>query len=360
MTMPTRAAPKPQRTRAGAGATTLVTGGTGFLGAHLLRVLAQDPDRGAIRVLAHGAPPPWLTELAVDIARGSVTNAGEVERALAGVETVYHLAGMVSHKREDAHRMYAVHVDGTRILCEAAARAGVRRIVMASTSGTVAVSRRADDIADEDTPTPVDIIARWPYYASKLYQEEAARRACGSKVELVTLNPSLLLGPGDDRLSSTRPILQFIARDIALLPAGGLSVVDARDVAALMPVAMARGKAGERYLVGAVNWTFAEFFGRLERLTKIPAPKLRLSGDLPSLAARAQAALYRGIGRKVPVEPESVEMAQCFWYLDSGKAARELGFEPRDPADTLRETVAYIRENLLGRDVFAMSTSAAS
>ena len=121
---------------------------------------------------------------------------------------------------------------------------------MASTSGTVAVSRRADDIADEDTPTPVDIVSRWPYYASKLYQEETARRACGDKVELVTVNPSLLLGPGDDRLSSTRPVLQFLAREIALMPAGGLNVVDARDVAALLPVAMARGTAGRALPAG--------------------------------------------------------------------------------------------------------------
>ncbi len=337
------------------GGVTLVTGGTGFLGAHLLRTLAAAPDRGAIRVLAHASPPPWLTELGVELVPGSVNTVADVDRALAGVDNVYHLAGMVSHKPEDAHRMYAVHVDGTRIVCGAAVRAGVRRIVMASTSGTVAVSRREDDIADEETPTPIDIIARWPYYASKLYQEEAARRACGDKVELVTLNPSLLLGPGDDRLSSTRPILQFLARDIALLPAGGLSVVDARDVAALMPVAMDRGKPGERYLVGAVNWTFAEFFGRLERLTKIAAPRMKISGDLPSLAARAQAAVFRGLGRKVPVDPESVEMAQCFWYLDAGKAARDLGFEPRDPADTLRETVAYIRDHLLGRGAFGTS-----
>src|ERR1043165_4725437 len=104
---------------------------------------------------------------------------------------------------------------------ETPARAGVSRIVMASTSGTVAVSRRADDVADEETPTPVEIISRWAYYASKLYQEETARPACGDKVELVTVNPSLLLGPGDDRLSSTRPVLQFLAREIMLMPAGG-------------------------------------------------------------------------------------------------------------------------------------------
>jgi dihydroflavonol-4-reductase len=238
-------------------------------------------------------------------------------------------------------------------VCEAAAGAGVSRIVMASTSGTVAVSRRADDVADEGTPAPIDIIARWPYYASKLYQEETARRACGDKVELVTVNPSLLLGPGDDRLSSTRPIVQFLAREILLMPAGGLNVVDARDVAALLPVAMARGTAGARYLLGAVNWTFAEFFGRLERLTKISGPKLKLSGDFPHLAARAQAAVFKKLGRKVPVDPESVDMAQYYWYLDAGKAARELGFVPRDPSDTLRDTVDYVRDRVLGNDVFS-------
>jgi dihydroflavonol-4-reductase len=334
-------------------AKTLVTGGTGFLGTHLVRLLAADGDPRALRVLVQKAPPPWLRELGVEIVTGTVTAPDDVARAVAGVEQIYHLAGMVSHKASEAHRMYAIHVDGTRLVCEAAARAGVRRIVMASTSGTVACSRRDDDVADEETPTPVEIIGRWGYYASKLYQEEAARRACRDKVELVMLNPSLLLGPGDDRLSSTRPILQFIAREIAMMPAGGTNVVDARDVAALMPVAMTRGVSGARYLVGAVNWTFAELFGRLERLTKVPAPKIKVSGELPFLAARAQAALYEKLGRKVSVEPESVEMAQYFWYLDAGKAARELGFSPRDPADTLRETVKYVRENLLGESAFA-------
>jgi dihydroflavonol-4-reductase len=332
---------------------TLVTGGTGFLGTHLLRRLTEEAGATPrLRVLVQSQPPAWLRALGVEIVTGSVTSAEDVKRALEGVGQIYHLAGLVSHLPDDAHRMYAVHVEGTRLVCEAAVRAGVRRIVMASTSGTVAVSRRADEVADEESPTPIELVTRWPYYASKLYQEEAARRACGDKVELVTLNPSLLLGPGDDRLSSTRPILQFLARDIALMPAGGLNVVDARDVAALLVTAMDRGTAGARYLVGAVNWTFAELFGRLERLTKVPAPKVKITGDLAFWAARAQAGLFRQLGRRVPVEPQSVEMAQHFWYFDSGKAARELGFLPRDPADTLRDTVKYLREHLLGSDAF--------
>jgi dihydroflavonol-4-reductase len=339
---------------------TLVTGGTGFLGAHLVSGLARS-GRGAakdVRVLVQSAPPAWLRDLGVEICPGSVTKAEDIARAVEGVERVYHLAGMVSHKPSDGHRMYAVHVDGTRVLCEAAVRAGVKRIVMSSTSGTIAASTRADELPDEESSAPLEVIARWPYYTSKLYQEEAARRACGDKVELVTINPSLLLGPGDDRLSSTRPVLQFLSREILMTPPGGLNFVDARDVAALLPVVMDRGTSGERYLVGGYNWTFEEFFGRLERLTKVSAPKLKSRGPLPLLATRAQAALYRQWGRRPPVEPQSVEMAEHFWYFDSGKVARELGFQPRDATDTLFDTVKYIRETLLGNDAFTKSPPA--
>jgi dihydroflavonol-4-reductase len=340
---------------------TLVTGGTGFLGAHLVSGLAR-MSRGAardVRVLVQSAPPAWLRELGVELCAGSVTKPEDVGRALEGIDRVYHLAGMVSHKPSDGHRMYAVHVDGTRVLCDAAVRAGVKRIVMSSTSGTIAASRRADEMPDEGSTAPLEVIARWPYYTSKLYQEETARRVCGDKIELVTVNPSLLLGPGDDRLSSTRPVLQFLSREILMVPPGGLNFVDARDVAALLPVVMERGAAGERYLVGGYNWSFEEFFGRLERLTKVAAPLLKSRGPLPLLATRAQAALYRHWGRRPPVEPQSVEMAEHFWYFDSGKAARELGWVPRDATDTLFDTVRYIRENLLSNDAFSKSPQAA-
>jgi dihydroflavonol-4-reductase len=340
---------------------TLVTGGTGFLGAHLVSGLARSGRAGAardVRVLVQSTPPRWLSDLGVEIVRGSITKAEDVGRAVEGVERIYHLAGMVSHKPSDGHRMYAVHVDGTRLLGEAAVKAGVKRILMSSTSGTIAASTRADDMPDEDSVAPLEVIARWPYYTSKLYQEETARRVCGDKVELVTVNPSLLLGPGDDRLSSTRPVLQFLSREIIMTPPGGLNFVDARDVAALLPVAMDRGVPGERYLVGGYNWSFEELFGRLERLSKVAAPRFKARGPLPLLATRAQAAVYRHWGRRVPVEPQSVEMAEHFWYFDSGKAARQLGFEPRDATDTLFDTVQYIRRHILANDAFAKPASA--
>ena len=325
----------------------LVTGASGFLGGHLVRELLAR-GQGRVRAMQSSPPPAWLTDLGVEVVRGSVTSPDDVARALRGVERVYHLAGQVSMKPADAHRMYHLHVDGTRILCRAAAEAGVGRVVLSSTSGTIAVSKRADAGLDESSPAPVELIARWPYYASKLYQEEAARRACGDKVQLVILNPSLLLGPGDDRLSSTRTVLQFLGREIAMTPPGGLNFVDVRDVAAAFIAAMERGTPGERYLLGGMNWTFAEYFGRLERLTKVAGPRLRGRGNLTLWAAHAQAALYRQWGKSPPVEPAAVDMASHYWYFDSGKAARELGFLARDATDTLFDTVRYIRENFLG------------
>ena len=335
------------RSSSSGGGATLVTGATGFLGAHLVRALVAR-GAGPVRAMQSSAPPAWLRNLGVEVVRGSVTSPDDVARALAGVERVYHLAGQVSMKPADAHRMYQIHVDGTRILCRAAAELGVRRIVMSSTSGTIAVSKRADAGLDESSPAPVDLIARWPYYASKLYQEQAARRACRDKVELVILNPSLLLGPGDDRLSSTRTVLQFLGREIAMTPPGGLNFVDVRDVADAFLTAMERAKSGERYLLGAVNWTFAEYFGRLERLTKVSAPLLKGRGNVTLWAAHAQAALYKTLGRTAPIDPAAVDMASHYWYFQSAKAARDLGWTPREATDTLHDTVRYIRDNFLG------------
>jgi dihydroflavonol-4-reductase len=330
---------------------TLVTGGTGFLGSHLVRLLVAEGVKD-VRVMATSAPT-WLEELGVEAVRGSVTSAGDVARAVEGVGEIYHLAGRVSRGPEDAHEMYRLHVEGTRLLCEAASAAGVRSIVMASTSGTVAVTEDGAVVPDEEWPTPLDIVSRWPYYASKIYQERVALQHFGGKGQrLVLMNPSLLLGPGDERLSSTKVVLDFLSRKIVAVPKGGLSFVDARDVARAFHAAMSGGQHGERYLLGAANWTFRDFFGRLERLTKTPAPRLSLPASLALAGARAVGALYKHWKLAPPVEPTEIEMADYFWYLDHSKARAELGFEPRDPSETLHDTVTYVRHNFLGDGAF--------
>jgi dihydroflavonol-4-reductase len=333
---------------------TLITGGTGFLGAHLLGQLIEEGAKN-LRVMATSIPP-WLETLDVETFKGSITNAEDVKRALEEVTEVYHLAGRVSREKRDEREMYSIHVDGTRLLCEAASAGGVKSIVMASTSGTIAVTEKGETIPDEESPAPLDIVTRWPYYASKVYQERVALEYFnGKEKRLVMLNPSLLLGPGDERLSSTKLVLDFLARKINAVPSGGLSFVDVRDAAAAFRAAMKTGRHGERYLLGAVNWTFENFFARLERLTKVAAPRLSLPKSIAVTGAQVFDALFRQWNYTPPVEAAAVEMAEYFWYLDSAKARRELAFNTRDPAETLQDTVSYIRENFLGGDAFSKS-----
>ena len=335
---------------------TLVTGGTGFLGTHLVEQLIAAGVEG-VRVMASHVPTR-LREQGVEPVEGSITNADDVRRAVEGVTEIYHLAGRVSRERDDAREMMKIHVDGTRLLCEAARDAGVKSIVMASSSGTIAVTETGDVTPDESWPPPLDIISRWPYYASKYYQEQVAiENFSGRGLRLVILNPSLLLGPGDERLSSTKVILDFLARKINAVPRGGLSFVDVRDVAATFRRAMQDGRHGERYLLGSVNWTFEKFLGRLERMTKTAGPRLSLPKSFAVAGSKFVDALFRQWNMASPVEVEAVEMAEHFWYLDAGKARDELGFAPRDPAETLHETVVYVRENFLGSDAFKQAAS---
>ncbi|HJZ85728.1 MAG TPA: NAD-dependent epimerase/dehydratase family protein [Polyangia bacterium] len=323
----------------------LVTGATGFLGKHLLRRL--DPAR--VRALTR-APTKGLRKLGVEVVRGDLLDAGVLRDALEGVQSVYHLAGLVSRNPDDAHVMYRLHVDGTRALCEAALRARVARVVVASTSGTVAVGDDPDHAFTEEDGYATERVKRWPYYLSKIYQEQTALRfAREHGLDVVVVNPSLLLGRGDARQSSTGDVLKFLTRDIPVVPSGGLNFVDVGDAADALVLAMQKGAAGERYLVGGPNWTFEEFFGRLERLSKVPAPRLKVPRRAQTFGARLLEALASAQGRKPTLDLAAVEMAQKFWYLDATKARRVLGFRPRDPTDTLLDTIRYLRRRFLDR-----------
>ena len=319
----------------------LVTGATGFLGRHLVDALG---NRGvALRAMARVVPRDAVSSTA-DVVEGSLLDREAVRRAVRGCDRVYHLAGRVSRRREDARDMFRIHVEGTRLLCQEAASAGVRRIVLVSTSGTLAVSHGPDRIATEEDGDALEAVRRWPYYLSKVFQEREALDLCGEGgVEVVIVNPSLLLGPGDARDSSTSDVAKFLRREIPVIPRGGLSFVDARDVAEVLPEAMERGRSGERYLLGAANWTLARFLARLEQLSGVPAPKLSLPGPLATLGGRLLGALDQ-LGRSTPIDPVSEEMARCFWYVDSSRARRELGFSTRDPSETLLDTVRDLRQ----------------
>jgi dihydroflavonol-4-reductase len=293
-----------------------------------------------------------MKDAGVKAVEGSVTSPDDVAKACKNVSAIFHLAGKVSRDNDDAAAMNKIHLEGTRLLCEAASEAGVPTMVLASSSGTIAVSED-EQIFEETFPQPVDIISQWAYYASKYYQERTAIEGFSEKGQrLVIMNPSLLLGPDDDRLSSTKPVLDFLARKIPYSPGGGLNFVDVRDTAAAFITALEKGRHQEKYLLGAANMTFEQFFGRLARLSGVSAPMMKVPKKLAVAGSGIISSLYKNWGKVSPIVPNEVEQAEYFWYFDSSKAIDELKFAPRDPQETLQDTITYLHENILGNRAF--------
>lgn len=324
--------------------TYLVTGGTGFLGQHLVRqLLASGHD---VRVLSRSSDRA-LERLGASFHKGSVLHPKQVRQAMEGVDGVFHLAGKVERDPKRAHTLYTLHVTGTRNVLEVALELEPKpRLVLASTSGTVAVTRDGRTIPDDESEHVTEIVKDWPYYLSKVYAEKTASSLAQRKgLEVIQMRPTLLLGPGDHRLSSTKDVLNFIEGRVPITPSGGLSFVDVRDTAEAFIAAMERGRPGACYLLGASNLTFEAFFERLEKISGVSRPRVAIPNPAARFGARFMDAAFRVMGKEPDIDPTSVEMSQHFWYLDWSAAMRDLGFSPRDPGQTLYDTVQWLRAN---------------
>jgi dihydroflavonol-4-reductase len=313
-----------------------VGGATGFLGSALVQHLLQ-AGHEVVAAASNGGSVAGLS-----VQRCDVLDEAAVSESARGCEAAFLAVGRVSRDPQAADDLYRLHVLGTQSALRGLRQAGVRRVVFASSSGTIAVGEDPEHVFRETDAAPTGLISRWPYYRSKLYAErEALAHNEPSSFEVVVVNPSLLLGPGDLRESSTGDVRHFLERDIFAVPSGGIAFVDVRDAAAGMLAAMERGRAGERYLLNGKNLTLDAFFQRLSRLSGVPAPVLRLPRGraLAVGAHRVLSGALGWLGREPALDEISVEMAQCYWYCDAGKAQRELGWKARDAGETLRETI---------------------
>jgi len=325
--------------------TVLLTGATGFLGKHLVQELKPEAETTRLRALCRGLSP-WESDSDVEVIHGDIMNREHVERAAEGVTEIYHLAGVVSRDSQDQELLYQTHIEGTRNVCEAALKHGVEKVVVVSSSGTIAVSKTAT-VHDEKSGYKNDVVGEWPYYLSKIFAEKLAldyHARTGLKV--VIANPSLLLGIGDDRNSSTRDVALFLQGEIKVIPRGGLNFVDVRDVAQGLTLAMRSGRPGERYMMGNVNWTFRQLIEKVAEISGKNPPTMEPSSEVSLWGARAMRVIYPLLGKKVELDDASVKMSACYWYCDSTKARTELGFQTRDPEETLKDTVEDVHLRL--------------
>lgn len=317
----------------------LVTGATGFLGRHLLARLAKTGH--TVRALSRD---PLARVKDATVFGGDILKPETLAEPLKDVEVLIHAAGLVSFDAKDARAMWRVHVEGTENLLSAAKEAGVKRVVYLSTSGTVAVSDDADHIGTEDDPSPLHITKAWPYYRSKLFAEQAALRHSAPDFPVICLNPSLLLGPGDDRDGqSTDSVRRFLDDQVPASPPGTLSFVDVRDVSEAVVAAMSTGLGGRRYLLSGANMPFKSFYGRLARITDKPAPM----AAMPAIT-RKLVSWLPGIDRVTALvgaelSKEELEISCHNWSASSARAESELGWSSRDPQLTLEDTVFDIK-----------------
>ena len=332
----------------------LITGASGFLGRHVLETIARIQPEARCVALARNPSAlissPWFAELgAVDVIEGDLAALPSLvnDPALEGLTGVYHCAAEVHHGRDHQERQRAINIGGTESVMALAARTKAR-VVFVSTSGASGCSLDPDFAPSEDAPTCDDVVGDWPYYASKIEAERRARAiAQQAGIELSIVRPPVMLGPGDHRFRSTGHIIKMLRGRLPFLIKGGISFVDIRDVAAAMVRLMGLETMRPVYHLPGMACSVEAFFRSVGQVSGAEPPKV----VLPFHAARALAgltkwgALRAGLEKSPLPDPVVVEMARHYWGLSSKYAADELLFEPRDPMQTLADTVGWLRAN---------------
>ena len=320
---------------------TLVTGGTGFIGSHLVRELARRGDD--LRLLVRpGRDPRQLAGLECERVEGDVCDRDSVRAAMDGVERVFHVAGKTSRRRSDRDRVFEINVGGTRNVMEEALRAGVVRVVHTSTAGALGPAK-PHGTADESQLFRAAHLGI-AYINSKHEAESVAMRVAAQGLPVVVVNPTFVLGPEDPDPSGTSNglVRRLLLRRIPAYLDGGLNIVDVRDVARGHLLADEHGNEGERYLLGARNFTLKRLFADLSRIAQVPPPPLRLHGAAMLAAVEA----LEKAGLPSPTSSDEVRSGMQWWTYRNEKAVRELGFAPRPHEETLEETVRWQQREL--------------
>lgn len=315
-----------------------VTGGTGFIGANLVRLLL---DQGyQVRVLVRPSSClDNLAGLAVETVVGDLDDP-QLVKALEGCQVLFHVAAHYSLWRSDRKALYRSNVLGTRNILAAAHKAGVERTVYTSSVAAIGVPT-AGGVADETYQSPLEKLVG-DYKKSKLLAEQEAHKAVQAGQDLVIVNPSTPIGAWDRKPTPTGDIiLRFLRRQMPFYLDTGLNLVHVQDVAQGHLLALERGKTGERYILGHQNLSLKAMLEQLAQLTGLPAPKAQIPAWLPLSVAWVDECVLAPLGKTPSVPLAGVQMAQQQMFYDATKAVQELGL-PQTPIQTaLKDAVDW-------------------
>ncbi len=326
--------------------TTLVTGGTGFVGSAVVRALLDRDEQ--IRVMARaGSDRRLLDGLDVDIVTGDLDDPSSLDAAVKGASALFHVAADYRLWIPDPDAIYRTNVEGSRRLMRAAAEAGVERIVYTSSVATLGLTG-GGQAADETTPSGLDRMVGH-YKRSKFLAEQAVRALIDDEgLPAIIVNPSAPIGPRDAKPTPTGRLVIDAAR--GRMPAfvdTGLNVVHVEDVARGHLLAFERGRIGERYILGGDNMTLGEILATIAGLAGVAAPRLKLPIGLIMPVARVTEAIWRVTGRSGEpfVTVDGLNMARKLMFFTSAKAEAELGYRPRPATAAFEDALDWYRRH---------------
>ncbi len=322
-----------------------ITGATGFVGAAVARALVAAGWQ--LRALARaGSDRRNLSGLPLEVVTGDLRDPASYAQGLGGCEALFHVAADYRLWAPVPAELYAVNVEGTRALLQAAAQAGVPNIVYTS---SVATLRLVGDgtVADEDSIATVsDMIGHYKrskFLAEQVVQQWAAEQ--GAHCRVVIVNPSTPVGPCDVKPTPTGQIvLDAAAGRTPAYVDTGLNVAHVDDIAAGHLQALERGRHGERYILGGADLTLQDILTQVTRIAGRRPPRIRLPHGVVLPIAHIAEAMARLTGGQTRITVEGVRMARKRMYFSSAKATRELGYTWRNPALAFQDAVRWFRD----------------
>ncbi len=317
--------------------TAFVTGGTGFVGANLVRLLLAQGCQ--VRSLVRpGTRLDNLQGLPIELVTGDLRDP-ELATKMTGCQAVFHVAAHYSLWQADRQQLYDSNVLGTRHVLAAARQAGVERTVYTSSVAAIGVKPQA--IADETYQSPVEKLIG-AYKQSKYWAEQEAVQAAQGGQDVVIVNPSTPIGPWDLKPTPTGDIVvRFLRRQMPFYLQTGLNLIHVQDVAWGHWLAYQKGKTGDRYILGHQNMPLQELLKQLSALTGLPAPTRSLPAWIPLSVAWVDETVLAPLGKPPSVPLDGVRMAGQFMYYDATKAVRELSLPQTPIVTALQDAVEW-------------------
>ena len=319
-----------------------ITGATGFVGSHVARVLAgQGAD---LRLLVRaGSDTQNIEGLNAERVIGDLRDPASIEQAMAGCDTVFHVAADYRLWVRDPDQMYQSNVEGTRAVLDAARKNRVRRVVHTSSVATMGFTSNGH-LADEDSPVKLESMIG-PYKRSKFMAEQLALKAGASGMDVVVVNPTTPVGEQDIRPTPTgRIVVDFLKGKFPAYVDTGLNLVDVAEVARTHVCALEEGRSGERYILGGENLTLKQILDKLAVITGLPSPKVRVPYAM-ALAAGVVDEMVTGriLGKEPRATIDAVRMGRKKMFVSSAKAERDLGWNPSPVDGALRRAVEWFQ-----------------